>query len=93
MHINAASDKGLSADEARIDLLTRAYSQDAATLENLIEDNHRSLLELAGGGLELRDLHGASEPLALQAVYDREIRMRGNLAAASDVVRIEAPVW
>ncbi|MFJ2712085.1 TcdA/TcdB pore-forming domain-containing protein [Pseudomonas sp. NPDC087346] len=89
MHINAAVDNGRSADEARVDLLTRAYGQDAAKLEQQIEQNHLSLLELAGGDLRLRDLHGASEPLTLQAVYDRETRLRGNLAAASDVVRVE----
>ncbi|WP_445179927.1 TcdA/TcdB pore-forming domain-containing protein [Pseudomonas sp. McL0111] len=90
MHINAAVDKGRSADEARVDLLSRAYGQDAAQLEQQIEQNHRSLLELAGGDLQLRDLHGVSEPLTLQAVYDRETRLSGNLAAASDVVRVEA---
>ena len=56
-HINAALERGLSADEARVDLLSRAYGQDAAQLETLIEQNRRSLLAVAGGDLQLRDLH------------------------------------
>ncbi|MFJ4250185.1 TcdA/TcdB pore-forming domain-containing protein [Pseudomonas sp. NPDC089741] len=90
MHINAAREQGMSADEARVDLLTRAYGQDAAHLEALIEQNRRSLLELAGNDLQLRDLHDLDTPLLLQDIYDRETRLRGNLAAASDVVRAEA---
>jgi insecticidal toxin len=89
MHINAAVAQGLSADDARVDLLTRAYGQDAAKLDSLIEQNRRGLLELAGEDLQLRDLHDVSEPMTLQAIYDREMRLRGNLAAASDVVRVE----
>jgi len=90
MHINAALEQGMSADEARIDLLTRAYGQNAEQLEGLIEQNRRSLLELAGNDLQLRDLHDLDPPLQLQSIYDRETRLRGNLAAASDVVRAEA---
>jgi insecticidal toxin len=90
MHINAALEQGMSADEARIDLLTRAYGQNAEQLEGLIEQNRRSLLDLAGNDLQLRDLHDLDTPLQLQAAYDRETRLRGNLAAASDVVRVEA---
>ncbi|RON81834.1 TcdA/TcdB pore-forming domain-containing protein [Pseudomonas fluorescens] len=90
LHINAALERGLSADEARVDLLSRAYGQDAAQLETLIEQNRRSLLALAGGDLQLRDLRDLDAPLRLQGVYDRETRLRGNLAAASDVVRVEA---
>jgi insecticidal toxin len=90
MHINAAREQGMSADEARADLLTRAYGQDAAHLEGLIEQNRRSLLDLAGNDLQLRDLHDLDTPLQLQDIYDRETRLRGNLAAASDVVRAEA---
>ncbi|MGX9382570.1 TcdA/TcdB pore-forming domain-containing protein [Pseudomonas sp. JQ36] len=90
LHINAALERGLSADEARVDLLSRAYGQDAAQLESLIEQNRRSLLAVAGGDLQLRDLRDLDAPLRLQDIYDRETRMRGNLAAASDVVRVEA---
>ncbi|MCF5701673.1 TcdA/TcdB pore-forming domain-containing protein [Pseudomonas syringae] len=90
MHINAALEQGMSADEARIDLLTRAYGQNAEQLEGLIEQSRRSLVELAGNDLQLRDLHDLDTPLQLQAAYDRETRLRGNLAAASDVVRVEA---
>lgn len=90
MHIQAALEQGLSADEARVDLLARAYGQDAADLETRIEQNRRSLLDLAGGDLQLRDLHDLDTPLQLQTIYERETRLRGNLAAASDVVRVEA---
>ncbi|PHH42230.1 TcdA/TcdB pore-forming domain-containing protein [Pseudomonas putida] len=89
MHIDAALARGLSADEARVDLLARAYGQDAAQLEALIEQNRRSLLDLAGDDLQLRDLNALDTPLQLQDIYEREIRLRGNLAAASDVVRAE----
>lgn len=88
-HINAAVAKGESADEARMDLLTRAYGQDAAELEALLQRNRRSVLEMAEGDLQLRDLDGAAVPLQLQDIYERETRLRGNLAAASDVVRAE----
>jgi len=90
LHIKAALERGLSADEARVDLLSRAYGQDAAQLEVLIEQNRRSLLALAGGDVQLRDLRDLDAPLRLQDIYDRETRLRGNLAAASDVVRAEA---
>ncbi|MFJ2281566.1 TcdA/TcdB pore-forming domain-containing protein [Pseudomonas sp. NPDC087803] len=90
MHINAALEQGMAADEARIDLLTRAYGQNAEQLEGTIEKNRRSLLDLAGNDLQLRDLHDLDTPMQLQRIYDRETRLRGNLAAASDVVRVEA---
>lgn len=89
-HINAAVANGESADDARIDLLVRAYDQDAAELEALRVRNRNSLLALADGNLNLRDLHAATVPLQLQDIYARETRLRGNLAAASDVVRAEA---
>lgn len=90
-HINAAVAQGQAADEARIDLLSRAYGQDAEALEILRQNNRDSLLALHGGDLHLRDLADASQPLQsrLEDIYQREIRLRGNLAAASDVVRAE----
>lgn len=89
--INAAVAQGQAADEARIDLLSRAYGQDAEALEMLRQNNRDSLLALHGDDLQLRDLGDASQPLQLQLkdIYQREIRLRGNLAAASDVVRAE----
>ncbi len=89
MHINEALERGESADDARVDLLSRAYGHDAEQLEALIEQNRRSLLDLAGDDLQLRDLRDLEAPLRLQAIYERETRLRGNLAAASDVVRAE----
>ncbi|MBN3861808.1 toxin [Pseudomonas frederiksbergensis] len=89
-HIDEALASGTSADEARVQLLSRAYGQQAPDLHALKERNLQSLRTLAGGDLQLRDLAGAAQPLPLQAIYDREMRLRGNLAAASDVVRAEA---
>ncbi|CAH0311699.1 insecticidal toxin [Pseudomonas frederiksbergensis] len=86
-HINAAVANGESADEARMDLLTRAYGQDAAQLQALKESNHRSVQDM--NGFQLRDLDAAEVPLQLQGIYEQEMRLRGNLAAASDVVRVE----
>jgi insecticidal toxin len=90
-HINAAVAQGQAGDEARIDLLSRAYGQDPEALEVLRQNNRDSLLALHGGDLHLRDLGDASQPLQwqLKDIYQREIRLRGNLAAASDVVRAE----
>lgn len=89
-HINAAVANGGAADDARIDLLVRAYGQDADALEALRERNRSSLQEMAKGGFNLRDLDAREVPLQLQDIYQREMRLRGNLAAASDVVRLEA---
>ncbi|WP_025111771.1 TcdA/TcdB pore-forming domain-containing protein [Pseudomonas sp. H1h] len=89
-HINTAVAAGQSADDARIDLLTRAYGQEAGALEALLERNRHSLLALAGEDLNLRDVGDAGKPLQLQDIYLRETRLRGNLAAASDIVRVEA---
>ncbi|MBV4498938.1 toxin [Pseudomonas sp. SWRI12] len=86
-HINAAVANGGSADEARIDLLTRAYGQDALTLRQQLERNGRSVLDM--DGFKLRDLGGDKTSLQLQDGYDREMRLLGNMAAASDIVRAE----
>lgn len=88
-HLNEAVAKGLSADDARIDLLVRAYGQDAASLQALREQNRRTLQGMAGGNLQLRDLDATPAPLQLQSHYEQEMRLRGNLAAASDIVRVE----
>jgi insecticidal toxin len=89
-HINQAVAKGISADDARIDLLVRAYGQNEAHLKALKDKNSRSISAMGEGGIELRDLASKVTPLSLQAIYEREISLRGNFAAASDVVRIEA---
>ncbi|WP_339478500.1 TcdA/TcdB catalytic glycosyltransferase domain-containing protein [Pseudomonas sp. RL_5y_Pfl2_73] len=86
-HIRAAVASGGSADEARIDLLSRAYGQDVQILRKQLAHNQRSLLDMHG--FKLRDLATGEISLQLQAVYEREMRLRGNMAAASDVVRAE----
>lgn len=89
-HIKAARASGLSADEARVQLLTRAYGQQAKDLQSLKARNLKSLQVVGGGDLLLRDLAGAATPMQLQDIYDQEMGLRGNLAAGSDVVRLEA---
>ncbi|WP_080932005.1 TcdA/TcdB pore-forming domain-containing protein [Pseudomonas fluorescens] len=89
-HVNKAVERGVRADDARIDLLVRGYGQKEATLKALREKNSQSISALGEGGVELRDLAANETPLHLQDIYQREISLRGNFAAASDVVRIEA---
>ena len=91
-HITQAVANGGSADGARIDLLVRAYGQDEMRLSAMRESNRLSLSSMVGNGLALRDLAIDEAPLYLQDIYEREIRLRGNFAAASDVVRAEALV-
>lgn len=87
-HINDAVARGESADDARIELLVKAYGQDADELDALRERNRLSVQGIEG--LHLRDLDAGALPMQLRDIYDREMRLRGNLAAASDVVRVEA---
>jgi insecticidal toxin len=89
-HINQAVLDGELADEARVQLLSRAYGQQADDLRALKQANLHSLESLQGEDLQLRDLASPAESLQLRAIYDQEMRLRGNLAAASDVVRLEA---
>lgn len=89
-HINKEVKNGGSADNARIDLLVRAYSQDEGRLQVLRGKNRQSLLSLGEGAIVLRDLANKAMPLYLQDIYEREISLRGNFAAASDIVRVEA---
>jgi insecticidal toxin len=89
-HINKAVERGVNADDARIDLLVRGYGQDEVRLKALRDKNGQSVSALGEGGVELRDLAANVTPLHLQDIYQREISLRGNFAAASDVVRIEA---
>ena len=89
-HINKAVENGESADDARIDLLVRGYGQNEERLKVLREKNRRSLLSLGEGAIVLRDLANKATPLQLQDIYKREISLRGNFAAASDIVRVGA---
>ncbi|MDI2142860.1 MULTISPECIES: TcdA/TcdB pore-forming domain-containing protein [unclassified Pseudomonas] len=88
-HIDAAVARGESADEARLQLLNRAYGQNAQDLRKLKAKNRESIDALVGGNIRVRDLAGSEIPLKLRDIYQREMRMRGNLAAASDIVRAE----
>lgn len=88
-HISKAIEHGESADDARISLLVRGYGQNEERLEVLRENNLRSLLALGEGSIVFCDLATKTTPLYLQGIYDREISLRGNFAAASDVVRAE----
>ncbi|AZV25060.1 toxin [Pseudomonas syringae] len=88
-HIDAAVARGESADEARLQLLSRAYGQNVQDLRALKAKNRESIDALVGGNIRARDLAGSEIPLKLRDVYQREMRMRGNLAAASDIVRAE----
>ena len=89
-HIKEVVENGGSGDDARIDLLVRAYGQDKARLTALKATNLLSLSALAEGSLTLRDLAQGEAPLQLQDIYEREISLRCNLASGSDVVRVEA---
>ncbi|WP_440973923.1 TcdA/TcdB pore-forming domain-containing protein [Pseudomonas koreensis] len=78
------------ADLARIDLMVRAYGKDRATLEAFRQkclDSHQAMV---GADLHLRDVRTEFADHYLNDVYQREIAMRGNFAAASDVVRLQA---
>lgn len=86
-HINEFRAAGKSADEARIDLLVKAYGQDEKVLRDLRNNNEQSVRELANEQFFLRDLQDPSNALPLADIYHREIALRMNLAAASDVVR------
>lgn len=88
-YIDSAVAKGESADEARLQLLSRAYGQSSQDLRILKAKNRESIGALVGGDVRVRDLASSEIPLKLRDVYQREIRMRGNLAAASDIVRAE----
>ena len=78
------------ADEARIDLMVRDYGEDRATLEAFRQrclDTHQAMI---GADLQLRDAGQEFRDHYLRDVYLREVAMRGNFAAASDVVRLQA---
>jgi insecticidal toxin len=89
-YINDATARGESADDARVQLLARAYGQDAGGLRELKNRNRESVKGLVDRGLRLRDLASTETPLQLRDIYEREMRLRGNFAAASDIVRVEA---
>ncbi|MCU1751484.1 TcdA/TcdB pore-forming domain-containing protein [Pseudomonas sp. 6D_7.1_Bac1] len=87
--ITKATQAGQSADQARIDLLVRAYGQDEAALENLKQRNFKSLKKLQSEGVNLREIRSELSDKPLFDIYEREIAYRGNLAAASDITRLQ----
>jgi insecticidal toxin len=89
-HIKLAHQNGQSADDARIDLLVRAYGQDKVALEALRDSNLRSITALADSQLVLHDINSEARALPLTDIYEREIALRMNFAAASDIVRFQA---
>jgi len=78
------------ADQARIDLMVRAYGKDRTTLEAFRQRCLQSHQQMAGSDLQLRDVRREFAGHFLEDVYQREVSMRGNFAAASDVVRLQA---
>ncbi|WP_277760423.1 TcdA/TcdB pore-forming domain-containing protein [Pseudomonas sp. A34-9] len=78
------------ADEARIDLMVRAYGKDRAALEAFRQRCLETHQAMVGPDLQLRDARQEFAGHFLQDVYQREVAMRGNFAAASDVVRLQA---
>lgn len=77
------------ADEARIDLMVRAYGKDEATLIAFRQKCLDSHLAMVDEHLRLRDVREVFKEHLLWDVYEREVAGRGNFAAASDVVRLQ----
>lgn len=88
-HLQQAQWRG-RADEARIDLMVRAYGKDRATLEAFRQRCLQTHQAMVATDLQLRDVSHEFAGHFLQDVYQREVAMRGNFAAASDVVRLQA---
>lgn len=77
-------------DDARIQLMVSAYGKDRAVLEAFRKKCLDTHLAMAGDDLRVRDVRQEFAGHFLQDVYQREVGMRGNFAAASDVVRLQA---
>lgn len=78
------------ADEARIDLMVRAYGKDKDVLTAFRQKCLDSHLAMVDDNTRLRDVSDTFQSHFLWDVYQREVAMRGNFAAASDVVRLLA---
>lgn len=87
-HINRAIERGKSADEARMDLLVRAYGQEEKTLRALRNKNAQVMNRLNDDHIRLRDVHELPALSRLGDFYHREMSLRGNLATASDIMRV-----
>ncbi|MBH3407514.1 hypothetical protein I5P86_20875 [Pseudomonas glycinae] len=77
-------------DDARIQLMVSAYGKDRKVLEAFRQKCLDTHLAMAGDDLRVRDAGREFAGHFLQDVYQREIGLRGNFAAASDVVRLQA---
>ncbi|WP_323154794.1 TcdA/TcdB pore-forming domain-containing protein [Pseudomonas alvandae] len=88
MHVNRALKQNKSADEARIDLLVRGYGCDGNVLRALKDKNAHIMRSLDREGLRLRNINELQTYSRLEEFYNREMSLRGNLAAASDIVRL-----
>lgn len=88
-HIQRVTGAGGSADQARIDLLVGAYGQDEQSLKALKARNVLSLEAVEGNGILLRDIRTRLSDQPLFDIYEREISFRANLAAASDITRLQ----
>ncbi|MET0848764.1 MAG: TcdA/TcdB pore-forming domain-containing protein [Pseudomonas sp.] len=77
------------ADEARIDLMVRAYGKDEGTLIAFRQKCLDSHLAMVDEHLRLRDVREVFKEHLLWDAYQREVAGRGNFAAASDVVRLQ----
>ncbi|MBV4553496.1 toxin [Pseudomonas sp. SWRI102] len=88
MHIQQALEQGKSADEARIDLLVSGYGRDEAVLHALKTENAQVMGSLKEENIQLRDVRKLQTFSRLEDFYNREMSLRGNLAAASDLARL-----
>jgi insecticidal toxin len=87
--IEQAQLRGLSPDAARIEFLVEAFGQNKAQLEVARARYLQSHLELAADNVQLQDARQAFKSHFLWSAYNREISLRGNFAAASDIVRLQ----
>jgi insecticidal toxin len=89
-YVQKANAAGGSADQARINLLVSAYGQDEAALNALKARNLQSIESVGATGIALRDIRAELSDQPLFDIYERELSFRGNLAAASDITRLQA---
>jgi insecticidal toxin len=88
--IHQAQRRGLGADEARIEFLVEAFAQDKSQLLAARKRYLQSHLDMADDRVRLRNAREEFASHFLWSAYDREISLRGNFAAASDLVRLQA---
>lgn len=84
-----AQRRGFSPDEARIEFLVEAFGQDRPQLQAARARYLQSHLDMVAEQVQLRNAREAFQSHFLWSAYDREISLRGNFAAASDIVRLQ----